>query len=615
MQKCDVLDMLLLRRFFAACYEFDTLFSVNIWSDSSPASGEELQGILIDVLLVDGTSERIVLPGSTLPYGLVDAVSKSIAVLHGLWCIAGPRHDVLAYVLSKVMSVTTDFGTEIRTVEMKDCSLAYVKAMQGCRMDSLLPFVNEAQRWLPFAIRISGWSHTMGNIAKQVAESCPLWENFILRKLQAMVSFYKIGSWRNFIRMALELDPKPDFDSAKLKSFTASFAHWRYETITDVMGQLLVFRTLSQRYMMQEWFANAQDRALIRDAFDAFSDDRLWRFVQASHSHVFSHIERARHWGMVCKCHAQERHEGQRRVECYWNSRKLPWAADFLTHEIDAKKTESRALTPQQCEGDDEVHQYVKNMTLKTSTLLRQRMGYLCLPPWTAARCRTPENAKAFLEQVQATPMEKHDPYTRWFMQALGQHVVARSEGLDLHVDLENELDRLATTPLDESCGEGYHRDVTYEHKRATRAKQIHLKQTTRRKGVFRRLRVWRRVHGKRGRSVLRWEWRNWKRIVQPDHKRLWRPAKWSPARVLQRVYREDSSSLINWGTVVNRETNVHHASPGEVESSEACWNEFLRGQVNEGRHYSCEQQAPAPNTAASSTDVVPVPKPPAYFQ
>ena len=79
--------------------------------------------------------------------------------------------------------------------------------------------------------------------------------------------------------------------------------------------------------------------------------------------------------------------------------------------------------------------------------------------------------------------MEKHDPYTRWCMQTLGQHVVARSEGMELHVDLENELDRLATTPLDESCGEGYHRDVTYEAKRAARSAQLHLKQTTRRKG------------------------------------------------------------------------------------------------------------------------------------
>ena len=600
-KKTDVLDMLLLRRFFEACYKFDTLFSVNIWSDSSPASGEELQGMVIDVLVTDGTSERIVLPGSTLPYGLFDAVSKSIAVLHALWCICGPRHAVLQYVLRKVMSVTTDFGTEIHTLEMVDCSLAYCKWMEGHPADSLLQYVDVSQRWLPFAVRISGWSHTWGNIAKQVAESCVCWES-VLNKVRAMVGFFHVVSWRKHIIKALALNPHPDFDARELISFTASFAHWRYETITHVFGDLLRMRVLCQKYMLQAWFANAQDRPLMERAFDAFTDDKLWTFMAVGYREVFKPVESDRHWGMVCKCHEQDRREGKKGIVCYWNSRKLPWAADYVKEKIEARKTASRALTQAQSEGSEDVHQLVKTMTLKLSTLIKQRLGYLALPPWTAARCRTQQGAKDFLEQVRAEPMEKHDVYTRWFMETLGRHVVARSEGEELHVDLENELDRLATVPLDESAGEGYHRDVTYEKKRASASSQAHLKQTVRRKGVFKRLKVWRRTHGRRGRAVLRWEWRNWKRIVQPNSKKPWRPVKWTPNRVYQRLYREDAQSEFNWNNLVSKERNVHRAEPNEAGNAEAAMNEFLRAQVRDGNHYSCELPQAAPGAAASSS-------------
>jgi len=84
MKRVDILDCLLLRRFFHALAEFDLLFSVSLWSDSSPASGEEIQGMVADVMCVDGTHERIVLPGSTLSYGMFDSISKAISLLHAL---------------------------------------------------------------------------------------------------------------------------------------------------------------------------------------------------------------------------------------------------------------------------------------------------------------------------------------------------------------------------------------------------------------------------------------------------------------------------------------------------------------------------------------------------
>ena len=525
MAKVDILDMLLLRRLFHALCQFDLLFSVNIWSDSSPNSGEELQGMVMDIMLVDGTHERIALPAASLVYGMFDSVSKTMAIVHAIWMIAGPDHATIAYVCSKVMSVTTDFGTEIHTLEMVDVTRAYCMWMAGKPMEQLHGFVNREQRWLPFAIRISGWSHTYGNMMKHVAESCPDWTP-ILKKLSAMVSFFHVGTWRTYIRKALRLNPPTDFDERELQTFTAKLATWRYEAVFEVLFQLQNLRALCQHHMRQEWFANAQDKALLREAFDAFGDGPLWTWIETALREVFAPTEGARHWGMVCICHKKERDEGKTRIECYWNSRRLPQAADFVRDETAARRLRSQNLPSSACEGNRVVHIQVKNMLGKLVSLHKQRLRYLQHPPWTAARCRSVQGAKEFMDQVQEHAMEEHDPYTRWFMHSLGAHVAARSQGEDLHVDLENELDRLATVPLDESAGEGYHRDVTYEKKRASGASIGHLKRSTRKKGVFRRLRVWKKTHGKRGRDVLRWEWAHWKRIARGNPRNKWTPVK-----------------------------------------------------------------------------------------
>ena len=588
MAQVDVLDMLLLRRFFNACAKFDLLFSINIYSDASPASGEELQGMVIDVMCVDGSHERIVLPSSSLRYGMFDSVSKSMALLHAFWLIAGPGHDTLSYTLSKVMSVTTDFGTEIHTLELQDVSKAYCHWMAGTPMDRLHGYVDSKTRWLPFAIRMSGWSHTYGNMMKHVAESNPRWP-FILKKLQAMVSFWRMTSWRKFVKRALKLNPPPDFDLNELDSFNASFAHWRYETVVEVLGELRRLRALCEGHMRPEWFANAQDRAMITDAFDAFGDKPLWTFIDKAYAEVFLPTERDRYWGMVCVCHEQDRKDGKRHIDCYWNSRKLSLASDYVKGKTAERLARARTIKEQDCEGNAAVHQQIKNMLQKTASCTKKRLGYLHVPPWTAIKCRTVAGATAFLEQVRAVEMEKHDPYTRWFMWRLGAHVVTRSGGGDLHVDLENEIDRMETSPLNEGAGEGVHRDVTYELKRASGSSQDHLKRMVRRKGVFRRLKCWRRTHGQRGLQVLRYEWKNWKRVVQTNVKRKWLPSKLTRAGVFARVYREDAKSEVNWSAVAAREANVHRATSAEVSPEEAAWQEFLRGQVRDGRRYSCE--------------------------
>jgi hypothetical protein len=94
--------------------------------------------------------------------------------------------------------------------------------------------VNPRERLLPMALRISGWSHLYGNLMKSIAKCHPLWPG-ILQACRDLVSFYRMASWRDHLKLVLaggRCDLRP------LGHGVAGFAKWRYETISICMVEL-----------------------------------------------------------------------------------------------------------------------------------------------------------------------------------------------------------------------------------------------------------------------------------------------------------------------------------------------------------------------------------------
>ena len=144
----------------------------------------------------------------------------------------------------------------------------------------------------------------MGNIMKDTAEKFPHWPS-TLGKMRSMCKFYKNNSYRMHIRRRLDLGLE---DKATLKHFTASFAKWRYETVFEVLRQLLDYRQISA-LVPRELFARAQDQEEASAFFRACKDLPFWRWASASFRKVFSSLEYLRRWGMVCECpeHREQR--------------------------------------------------------------------------------------------------------------------------------------------------------------------------------------------------------------------------------------------------------------------------------------------------------------------
>lgn len=305
--RADAVSMLLFRRQLQQWRADGVVRSMNMYNDASPVTGAELAGILVDINFKDGTQERVVLPGSTLAYGHTDTISKGSAMLWAIWLIAGPSTDDVLWFCAQVRSLTTDFGVEMHLLEMPDIAAAMVAWAGGTPLRRVVPIINQDRRLFAMALRIGGWSHTLGNIMKAVANEFIRWPRF-LGNMRSLCKFFKNDSYRLHIKRNARRIGLPANEKALLRSFNASFAKWRYETVVEALSQLLARRAICG-LITNDLFLHVQDKEELKAVLAACADREFWDWAATSHPELFKELETLRRWGMVCDCeaHLEER--------------------------------------------------------------------------------------------------------------------------------------------------------------------------------------------------------------------------------------------------------------------------------------------------------------------
>jgi len=176
--KFDVVDCLMWRRQFAADRKLDRILHITLNSDSSPTTGQEIQGQVVDIVYRDKSHRNIVLPGASLCYGHLDAMNKTTGLLHAVWLIAGPDLPAMSYFISKVRCICTDMGVEMHILDSPDILQALLAWMSGKELVTCAALVRTDRRLYWMALRISGWSHSMGNLLKTILNRCERWPAF-----------------------------------------------------------------------------------------------------------------------------------------------------------------------------------------------------------------------------------------------------------------------------------------------------------------------------------------------------------------------------------------------------------------------------------------------------
>ena len=86
--RLDTVSMNLQRRMFAFWKLMGVLLCINVFSDASPVTGREMQGMILECCFVDGTYLSLVLPGCVMAWGCNGAPDKAFVISQGCLCEA-----------------------------------------------------------------------------------------------------------------------------------------------------------------------------------------------------------------------------------------------------------------------------------------------------------------------------------------------------------------------------------------------------------------------------------------------------------------------------------------------------------------------------------------------
>ena len=157
--RLDSTAMNLDRRFFAdlAANRKDDVISMHLFTDGSPVTGHEFQGMILQIYLrVLPFLITLVMPGVMLHYSGTGLSSKLFAFMWSLYLTAGTDMDVLKWILDTISSITTDMGTELGMTDTACILAAFMLWLAGAPAHSLTLAIDPSTRMFPRALKIAG---------------------------------------------------------------------------------------------------------------------------------------------------------------------------------------------------------------------------------------------------------------------------------------------------------------------------------------------------------------------------------------------------------------------------------------------------------------------------
>ena len=123
---------------------------------------------------------------------------------------------------------------------------------------------------IPFAVRIPDWNHSIMNTMRNACEAVESWTRF-LAEMRSLMKSFRNEYYRDAIQVNFRTSGQ-DAD-APFRSFTAGFAKWRNETISEVVCQLAPLTSF-----VQQGFLGAFHRTKPEGWDEACKDVVLWVF-------------------------------------------------------------------------------------------------------------------------------------------------------------------------------------------------------------------------------------------------------------------------------------------------------------------------------------------------
>jgi hypothetical protein len=587
--KLDAVAMALSRRQLCTLLPSGVILGINLYSDASPVVGTELQGMVMDIMLRPGGDEEMIrrtLPGSSLAYGHTTWVDKCVALIWAVFLLVGPDLQMLYAFWQNVRSVTTDYGVELSTSLICDILPAFVVWTSGnVSIPQVSNLIRTQHRLMPKCLRIGGWSHSCGHIMEMACKVHEKWPKF-LGMLRCLCRVLQNDSYRKHLGQVLKV---PDVSCGKLlRSFTANFAKWRFETLFDVLRQLSPLRVISG-HIKRTNFDGVQSEEEMTSFMQACQHGPLWNFIQHCFDFLIKPLEQFRRWGLLCPCHEQERRDGSKGFRhCVWNSRRLRYAKAKVESTVRWLRDQANNLTLLLVNGDAELHLNLVNALRAAAAEMETRFSYLKSLPWLYSTADTEQGARECVEQFDSVPIADHDEYTVDVMKEFGEDIRRLAQGdTPCPARWQAEVQAINTAALDESAGEGYHRSTNLAKKHGAASSIESIKQSTRTRENVKLAKTFAKKYKHAGRRVLRYEWKNFRRILQRTKAKRWTPVRMSIRKFYKRVYRMDAMAKENWGPFITQPGCIPEAIVAKETWAEELGREYLGTTLKPFRYYS----------------------------
>ena len=405
--KLDSVHSNLTRREFShLCKEENrgSVSSMHLFSDASPVSGEELQGMVLQVMMKSNELLIYTMPGVMLMYGCCGLVHKVLALLWSLFLLCGPSLLVMSWVIGMIRSCTIDNGTEAGIPYVADCLSTFLFWLCGTPFDACRGFTMYGSRLLRRSLHVTGWSHLLGNAMKRACQHLTCWPRLIAA-VRALCRLFRNKSWRKQILRFLA--GRVENADKILKHFTAGMVKWRFETVYECLRQLLGVRTICENLDLSAVFSSFQDSALLEASQQALAWNGLWFLMGYFFNTCIKPMEHLRKWGLVCSCpeHIQRRRDHpNKRLECVHNGRRLKHARVKYFSVIDTIGNGAGTWTHQQLQDVGghlwilEETNYARRMTKAD---LARRGKWLKSSPFIMAEAEDPHMAGELVMQLQ----------------------------------------------------------------------------------------------------------------------------------------------------------------------------------------------------------------------
>ena len=275
-------------------------------------------------------------------------------------------------------------------------------------------------------------------------------------------------------------------------------------------------------------------------------------------------------------------------------SRRLRGAADRVDEEVAWFRSRAETLTVGACEGDATLFNAIQTQLRLGVQLLTMRFKYIKMAPWCFVKADTVEGARTFIRSATSRPSNEQDPLTNYLHETHRADMLALDDGGVCSELLSKAVSKFDEIPLDETPGEGYHRDTHHSLVRATGARNAYLMQSTRTKANLKLLKRFIRM-GPQGKRVLRYEWRAWKRVLQVRRDSLWKPkGRMARDKVFNRIHRMDEEAEFDWSLFGERvlaagQGLAPEPAPADGRQAEGLRIEYLNCVLNTKQYYSVE--------------------------